>query len=231
MRYPGGKNGEGMTQWIINQIPPHDVYIEPFAGSAAVMRLKRPARSNIAIDVDAAVVADLQSLFMALSAVSVICDDAISHLQKKRYGTAAFIYADPPYLRETRKGQRRIYRHEFWTQEEHRRLLEILIKQDAMVMISGYRSSLYDAMLDRWRRVDRVVTVRGGGKATECLWMNYPEPVALHDYRFLGDNFRERERLKRIRHRWRERLQRMPLLERLALSSMIAEFGDTDGDV
>lgn len=95
-----------------------------------------------------------------------------------------------------------------------------------MVVLSGYRSSLYDAMLTSWRRIEKVVTLRNGIKATECLWMNYPEPVALYDYRYLGNTFRERERLKRIKHNWRERLLRMPLLERRALASMIAEIGD-----
>lgn len=31
MRYPGGKGGAGVFQTIINQFPPHRVYIEPFA--------------------------------------------------------------------------------------------------------------------------------------------------------------------------------------------------------
>ena len=40
MTYPGGKNGAGVYQAIICQIPPHQVYVEPFLGSGAVMRLK-----------------------------------------------------------------------------------------------------------------------------------------------------------------------------------------------
>lgn len=32
MTYKGGKAGAGVYQQIINQIPPHDVYIEPFLG-------------------------------------------------------------------------------------------------------------------------------------------------------------------------------------------------------
>ena len=56
--------------------------------------------------------------------------------------------------------------------------------------------------------------------------MNYAEPVALHDYRYLGNNFRERERFKRIRNNLKKRWLDMPLLERLALSSMLAELSD-----
>ena len=50
MTYPGGKNGAGIYQRIINHMPPHRVYIEPFLGSGAVMRHKRPAERNIGID-------------------------------------------------------------------------------------------------------------------------------------------------------------------------------------
>ena len=52
MAYPGGKNGSGVYQTIINLMPPHEVYIEPFLGAGAVMRLKRPAARNIGIDLD-----------------------------------------------------------------------------------------------------------------------------------------------------------------------------------
>ncbi len=50
MTWPGGKAVSGVYQAIINQIPPHDVYIEPFVGGAGVLRHKRPAKANIAID-------------------------------------------------------------------------------------------------------------------------------------------------------------------------------------
>jgi hypothetical protein len=43
MVYAGGKNGAGVYQTIINLMPPHDVYIEPFLGGGAIMRQKRPA--------------------------------------------------------------------------------------------------------------------------------------------------------------------------------------------
>jgi hypothetical protein len=59
--------------------------------------------------------------------------------------------------------------------------------------------------------------------ATEYVWFNYPEPVQLHDYSFLGSNFRERERIKRKKQRWVDRLKSMPMLERQALLNAIEE--------
>ena len=41
MTYPGGKNGAGIYQRIINHMPPHKTYIEAFLGSGAVLRNKR----------------------------------------------------------------------------------------------------------------------------------------------------------------------------------------------
>ena len=90
-------------------------------------------------------------------------------------------------------------------------------------MISGYWSALYADALKDWNSTHFQAMTRGGRTATEWLWYNYPEPVALHDYRFLGENFRERERIKRKKQRWTERLHSMPILERRALLAAIRE--------
>ena len=66
-----------------------------------------------------------------------------------------------------------------------------------MVMISGYWSALYADALQGWHTVSFQAMTRSGKPATEWLWMNYPEPAALHDYRYLGADFRERERIKK----------------------------------
>jgi len=60
--------------------------------------------------------------------------------------------------------------------------------------------------------------------ATERVWMNYPPPVELHDYRYLGDNFRERERIKKRTKRWVVRLKKISALERNGLLSAISSL-------
>lgn len=93
-------------------------------------------------------------------------------------------------------------------------------------MISGYWSELYAQTLKDWRTLSFPGVTRGG-PAREYLWTNFPEPVELHDYRYLGAGFRERERIKRKKQRWAEKLRKMPLLERLALLAAVnAEWGD-----
>jgi hypothetical protein len=61
MPYPGGKGGAGVYQTIINGMPCHEVYVEPFLGGGAVMAAKRPACLNIGVDLDAEVIAQAQA--------------------------------------------------------------------------------------------------------------------------------------------------------------------------
>jgi len=219
MQYAGGKNQAGLYQWIINRMPPHSVYVEAFLGSGAVLRMKRRALvATIAIDVD-------DTGWLAFSSedaggVRFVHDDAIAFLGGEGLPRETLVYCDPPYLMETRRGARAIYANEM-TALQHRQLLRCCLGLDCMVMISGYWSELYDKALQGWRCDRRRVMTRGGTWAEECLWMNYPAPFALHDYRYLGCDFRERERIKRRKARWVARLEKMPELERFAVLDAI----------
>ena len=150
------------------------------------------------------------------------------------------VYCDPPYLMSTRRSGK-LYKHEF-TDAQHRQLLRVIRKLPCMVMVSGYWSKEYAEALDGWSAIQYQAMTRGGRMATEWVWFNFPAPVALHDYRYLGQNFRERERIKRKKNRWTARLQKMPTLERQALlyavnavlgdfGSEIARSGDASADL
>lgn len=52
--YYGGK--ARMAPWIASLLPAHEVYVEPFAGSAAVLFAKTPARHEVMNDIDGDVV-------------------------------------------------------------------------------------------------------------------------------------------------------------------------------
>jgi len=231
VRYPGGKNGAGVFQTIINQIPEHSIYIEAFVGSGAVLRNKRPATSTIVIDADADVAArwfDVAEFWSKGSSDSLIAlhGDARSLIgifaDRGLLSPRVFIYCDPPYVRSSRRSAAAIYRHEM-TDADHLLLLGLLVQLPALVMVSGYRCPLYDVALSSWRRIDFQAMTRGG-PSVESLWMNYPEPVALADYSHLGRNFRERQDLKRQRERWQARLARMSPLKRQALIEAVADI-------
>lgn len=224
MTYPGGKNGSGVYQQIINQFPPHRLYVEPFLGSGAIMRLKRPAIANIAIDADAAAIAAFPA--GTVPGLSLINGDALAWLSSADLPRDALIYLDPPYLMTTRSSQRKIYNVEFSDTGQHKALLEIIIRMPCMVAISGYYSDLYADLLQGWRSI-HFQAMTHSGPATEWLWMNYPAPVELHDYRYLGSDYRERERIKRKKQRWSKRLELMDPLERLAVMAAIDDLRST----
>jgi hypothetical protein len=228
--YPGAKGGAGVWQTIINQLPPHEVWIEAFVGSGAVTRHKRPApAANIVIDADPAVVA----AWRAVPGISAVCADAVRWLAETRFGTnpaRVVVYCDPPYLRAVRSCRRDYYHHEFASEAQHRALLTVLRQLPARVILSGYPSELYARELADWRTVTFQTVNRRGRKVTECLWLNFPEPFALHQYDCLGRNFRERERIKRKKARWHARLLRMPMLERAAILEAVAVLTAGNGE-
>lgn len=122
-----------------------------------------------------------------LMGASIECCDAADLVT--RLATAdTVVYADPPYLAETRRGRDRQrpgdYRHDMGLAEDHERLAEVLRSTPAKVILSGYPSPLYDELYGDWWWVDTHVTVHSSnaatserGKRTERIWCNY-EPVA-----------------------------------------------------
>jgi DNA adenine methylase len=84
-------------------------------------------------------------------------------------------YVDPPYLPETRSfDSGRYYRHEL-TEADHEDLLRHLSRIRGMVVLSGYRSALYDDLLPGWQR--REHSAVGSGRygsvqRLECIWLN-----------------------------------------------------------
>lgn len=219
MTYPGGKNGAGVYQAIINQMPPHRRYVEPFVGGGAILLAKRPAQETH--------IADLNG--EALTAISDECRRrgvkvkahetcGIAMMKNFEGRRDDLVYCDPPYLMRTRSGKR-LYQHEL-TDADHARLLAAVRRLDCMVMLSGYDNLLYRAELADWRAVYYMAPTRGGPRE-ECLWCNFPVPAALHDYRYLGDGYRERERIRKKVVRWRSNFAGLPDLERRAILSAL----------
>lgn len=83
------------------------------------------------------------------------------------------IYADPPYLMETRGGRQ--YVHEM-SDADHEELLDSLLNTQAMVMLSGYASPMYDHGLRHWHRTEWASRNQNKASRTEILWCNF-EPL------------------------------------------------------
>lgn len=94
-----------------------------------------------------------------------------------------FIYADPPYIPESRRENSDLYEYEM-TYEDHERLLSCCLKAKGKIMISGYNSDLYNAELKDWRKKEfkarcTIAVKSKDQERTEVIWMNYeynPQP-------------------------------------------------------
>lgn len=227
MGFVGAKSGAGVYQRIICWIPPHDLYVEPFAGTAAVFRHKRPARRSILIDSDSGALDGIGEGVLGARA-DLICGDGTDYLRRMSptAETAVFVYADPPYVRATRRDPGRDYYRQEWSDADHERFLDVAVGFPGPLLISGYFSQLYADRLHGWHTEHFQVSTRGG-TAEEWLWANYPRPARLHDYRYIGSTFTQRWKIHKRQRNWVRNLAAMPELERRAMLSAIAsKFSD-----
>ncbi len=109
-----------------------------------------------------------------LQGVVIECRPALEVLLQQD-GPEALHYCDPTYLPETRKESMirtgKGYRHEM-TEDDHRRLSEVLHAAQGMVVLSGYPSAMYDQLYGDWQTVERKALADGGSERVEVLWLN-----------------------------------------------------------
>lgn len=267
--YYGGKSR--MAAMIAGLLPKHRVYVEPFAGSAAVLFAKEPSAHEVLNDLDGNVVtffrvlrdrpdelvtalqrtpysreeyrlADLRGEMPDLerarrffirctqsmnaagsgnakragwsngarrgSSRATTMRDVVDRLgdvaerlravviENRSYETLlpvydapdVALYVDPPYLGSTRTSldgrRKQDYEHDLTTEDEHRRLAELLAATRAAVLLSGYPSPLYDELYADWHRI-QIGTHRAsanrrgsaGAAAVEVVWSNRPISV------------------------------------------------------
>ncbi|MET1256988.1 DNA adenine methylase [Aliikangiella maris] len=213
MNYLGSKGGSGVYQAIINLMPPHDTYIEPFFGSGSIFEKKAPALKSICIDLDKEIIKRKKNT----EQVEFICANSIEWLANFNPVDKVLLYVDPPYVHSTRTSNAQ-YKHEM-TDNDHRQLLKVLKDIKAYVLISGYRNSIYDELIGDWYNMDFQAMTRGGVR-TETVWCNF-NPGAIHYHTYAGKNFTDRQRIKRKAERWSKKFQSLPTDERQAVLAAI----------
>jgi len=222
MKYPGGKGK--CYQRLINMMPPHQTYIESHLGSGAVLRNKKPADRNIGIDLDP-VVHEMWASTSVASDFERVQADATEFLANFSYTGDELVYADPPYVASTRR-RTKVYRFDF-SERDHRRLLMVLRELPCKVMVSGYECPLYNEILEGWRKTHFPAKTHTEVRQ-ECVWMNFPEPQQLHDTRYLGNTFRDRQTIARRQERLRTKIGSMDPVERSDLVRWMNEtYGQT----
>lgn len=110
-----------------------------------------------------------------LKRVVILNRDALDVIMTQD-GPDTLFYLDPPYIHSSRATTGE-YAHEM-TDDQHRELLGTIRHCQGKVMISGYRSDMYDGELFEWNRHQfRLANSAAGGDTkkvmTECVWCNF----------------------------------------------------------
>jgi DNA adenine methylase len=84
-------------------------------------------------------------------------------------------FVDPPYLSDVCSSRAVTYSHPMETKEEHIVLGNVLNQVDGNVVLSGYRSDLYEELFSSWTSYAHSAVTGMGKKRTEMIWIKRPE--------------------------------------------------------
>ncbi len=117
-------------------------------------------------------VEDLPEIVQRLLRVQIEHDSAIRVIQRYDSEDTLF-YCDPPYPHDSR-GDTQAYAYEM-TDEQHRKLAEVLHNIKGKVAISGYKCFLMQELYGDWRAIEAPTKACHSTKGlrTEVLWVNY----------------------------------------------------------
>lgn len=136
------------------------------------------------------------------------------------------VYCDPPYPEDVRSCKKPIYKFELMAAAEHDELCSLLLALPCKVILSGYDNELYNDRLRGWRKESIPTTNRAGSRVIESVWLNFPEPVELHDYAHVGNDYRDRWRMEKRLRNWTGQLIDMKPAERGAMLERLAAAMD-----
>lgn len=205
--YNGGKAGHGTYQAVINQIPQCKLFIDAMVGNGGIVRNLRLPDLTVINDIKAGLTASYDCTAVpAVIKEQLDYRDLIAKYDWQR--PSVVFYFDPPYLKSSRKSQKNLYDHE-WNDQDHLQFLIDITQMKSNVLVSHYPCDLYDRALNSWRSVTYQSITRQG-LATEKLWMNFPPPGRLQDYRYLGNSYTQRQAIKRQKNRIATKLATLP---------------------
>jgi DNA adenine methylase len=144
---------------------------------ATLSRNRTRGRISEQVSAWLSVIDGLPDVHQRLRNVVILNQDACDVIRKQD-GPNTLFYCDPPYVHETRSTTGE-YAFEM-TEDQHRRLLDVLAAIEGKFMLSGYPSALYTQWEEQhgWKRHEFLIDNKAAsGKTkqtkTECLWCNF----------------------------------------------------------
>ena len=222
--YPGNKAIQGVLQKIVNEIPRCDVFRELMAGSAAVSSALAVPDENVHLNEKSEKVFQDLRFKYPLRIVTNDCAISIITFLPDKPKREEMIFLDPPYRLHTRPHSQKLYEHEM-SDDDHVQLLSAVLDKgdNYKFMIIHPDDEMYNTMLASWRKVPIKVRYRNK-TSNEVLYMNYPAPEVLQDYKFLGDGCHDRQRIKRKGDRWIAKLKGLPIVEQNYILDRLASM-------
>lgn len=216
--YFGGKSGNGTYQTIINNIPKCHVFIDAMVGNGGIVCNLNLPDLTVINDIDTGIIGkyNIDRSYNIIKE-NLHYRDLIVKYNYLSHG--AVFYFDPPYLKSTRKSQINVYKFE-WSVSDHEEFISLAHKVESNCMISHYPCPLYDESFKNWNQIT-FQSITRQGTATERIYFNYEVPTILQDYRYIGKNYIDRQRIKRKINREIKKLQSLPAVERNAIIEAI----------
>lgn len=95
-----------------------------------------------------------------------------THVMLQHDSDVTLHYVDPPYVKSTRGDQKDDYAFEM-TDEDHIKLASSLHSLKGMVLLSGYKSDLYNELYRDWDYIERKVFADKALPRIEVVWFNF----------------------------------------------------------
>ena len=205
MKYTGNKNFPGVIEFLVNHLPKSERYFSLFFGGGGLETCKYTSGAKFICSEKNKECIKYQNDTAVIEFLDY--KDLIDNFV---FDGQDFVFADPPYTLNTRRSSRKYYKFEF-EENDHIDFLNIIKPIEAKIMITHPACELYNEELKKWKKIPFEYQTRKG-IFKDCLWLNYsPEDIVLLNYDVLGNNFTERQAIKRQRKNIVNKFQKLDI--------------------